>query len=85
MIDYVAPNPCIFTNATFDCPADWEGLQNAQLKKESIANLGIPFQSICLLDSESTDTLKPEDGSTFTHFLFGGILGNSKLDVSVWL
>ncbi|PJF17190.1 hypothetical protein PSACC_02984 [Paramicrosporidium saccamoebae] len=79
MSDYVAPSPCIFTNATFDRPTDWENFQNVQLKKESVANLGIPFQSICLLDSESSDTLQPEDRSTFTHFLFGGILGNSKL------
>lgn len=77
MIEYVSPRPCVFTNANFNLPADWLPLTNMQILEKSICELGVPIANICLLDSESTDLLKPEDAQKFSHFLFGGILGNS--------
>lgn len=43
---------------------------------QSILSLGIPFDRICLLDSEATQELSPEDAQDFDYFLLGGILGN---------
>jgi ribosome biogenesis SPOUT family RNA methylase Rps3 len=42
----------------------------------SIVDLGIPYDRICLLDSESPTELAPEDNDRFEIFLLGGILGN---------
>lgn len=32
---------------------------------------------VCLLDPSATKELSPEDGETFSVFLFGGILGTT--------
>lgn len=68
----------MLSNAAFETPREWPCMANLAISKESVAKLGVPFESICLLDSESPTMLTPEDASRFSHFLFGGILGNSK-------
>lgn len=77
MIEYVKPQKVLFTNASFEAPPDWT-LENFEIKKEPISELGVPIERICLLDSESPTLLSPEDAGEFTHFLLGGILGNSR-------
>lgn len=81
MIDLVAPNTIIFSNANFDVPKDWKSCSNAKICTDSFASLGFPFAQTCLLDSEAPETLQPNDADSFTHFLFGGILGNSKVHI----
>jgi ribosome biogenesis SPOUT family RNA methylase Rps3 len=51
--------------------------QNVSLTSSSVKDLGFKLEKICLLDSESPMLLTPDDASIFTHFLFGGILGNT--------
>jgi ribosome biogenesis SPOUT family RNA methylase Rps3 len=50
--------------------------QSFQGDPRSILEMGIPFGRICLLDSESSLELTPEDKNQFDVFLLGGILGN---------
>lgn len=45
-------------------------------ESRSVLDLGIPLHRICLLDSEATQKLSPEDSQHFDYFLLGGILGN---------
>lgn len=51
----------------------------------SIADLGLDFKKICLMDSEATEILSPDDSSKYTHILLGGILGNGKYNILVAL
>ncbi|KAI9628124.1 hypothetical protein KEM48_011802 [Puccinia striiformis f. sp. tritici PST-130] len=39
-------------------------------------SLGVALEDVCLLDPKAEQELKPEDGSRFRWFLFGGILGD---------
>lgn len=39
-------------------------------------NETLPFDRVCLLDSEAPETLSPADAPKFDYFLLGGILGN---------
>ena len=52
---------------------DWKGVK---FLKESINDLNIPIERICLLDSEASEEMCPSDSTKFDYFLFGGILGN---------
>ena len=54
-------------------PEKWKGVS---FLKESVNDLKIPLEKICLLDSEASEEMKPEDVENFDYFLFGGILGN---------
>jgi len=38
--------------------------------------LGVPPEQVCFLDLRATQTLSPEDSQKFSHFVFGGILGD---------
>lgn len=52
---------------------------NLNVQEESILRKipnGIPRSRVCLLDSEATETLSPEDATLFDCFLAGGILGD---------
>lgn len=51
----------------------WNGVK---FLKESVNDLNVPIERICLLDSEATEDLSPGDADQFDYFLFGGILGN---------
>lgn len=37
---------------------------------------GIPHDKVCLLDPKAEEEIQPEDFDKFSHFLFGGILGD---------
>lgn len=78
----INPNTLIFSNSNFSTPDGWEKLTNVRVMRDSVKDLEIPFESICLLDSEASETMKPEDAALFDYFLFGGILGNSILYVN---
>lgn len=54
-------------------PEKWKGVR---FIKDSINDLKIPFERICLLDSEAKEEMCPADVEKFDYFLFGGILGN---------
>lgn len=71
------PSKVIFSNACFPIPSSWTEYQNARFERSSIADLDVPFNCICLLDSESPQSLDPSDSNNFQYFLLGGILGNS--------
>lgn len=77
----MAPAQCIFTNFPFDLPESWPQ-SRIRTHREPIGELvakGIyPKDQICLLDSESTQTLQPSDAAAFQYYLLGGILGNGK-------
>jgi len=66
------------TNFALEIPASWAEYtaRNVEFTKISISSLGLDTEKVCLLDSEAAEGLAPADGSHFTHFLFGGILGN---------
>lgn len=38
--------------------------------------LGVPPDQVCFLDLRATETLSPADAHKFSHFVFGGILGD---------
>jgi hypothetical protein len=59
-------------------PANLRNVQGLQVKSESVEEL---FQKseVCLLDPSAEKELSPEDGETFSVFLFGGILGRCAL------
>ncbi|TIB35419.1 hypothetical protein E3P84_01360 [Wallemia ichthyophaga] len=48
--------------------------------KEGIMDIitreGIPHEKVCLLDPKAEQPIQPQDLETFSHFLFGGILGD---------
>lgn len=48
----------------------------AQIETKSIKELKRENMTICILDPFAKKKLIPEDSSKFTHFLFGGILGD---------
>lgn len=77
IIKYVAPSLVIFSRCNFEVPDSWSSLENFSVAEKSISEHSIPIEKICLLDSEAPDTLSPDDSALFSHFLFGGILGNS--------
>lgn len=54
-------------------PENWKGVT---FTKDSINDLKIPLERICLLNSEASSELCPADVDKFDYFLFGGILGN---------
>lgn len=54
-------------------PEKWKGVR---FIKDSINDLKIPLERICLLDSEASEEMCPADVEKFDYFLFGGILGN---------
>lgn len=63
----------------FAHPLDREGnvlWRDVRTDVRSIVDMDISLDRICLLDSESDQTLAPEDAAAFDYFLFGGILGN---------
>lgn len=76
----IYPSALMITNFNFQLPESWpEYLRtNTILHTESIAQLPIPREDICLLDSEATTMLSPADAKIFKYYLFGGILGNGK-------
>ena len=57
-----------FGNHQFDHP-------NVKCSAESCVQL-FEMEKVCLLDSEATSVLSPEDANSFEYFLLGGILGN---------
>lgn len=71
MLKIVGQDRLMLTNFPYDL--DWKGVRTTA---KSINDLEIPLNRICLLDSESSEELKPEDANLFDYFLFGGILGN---------
>lgn len=77
----VAPSNLFLTNFKFDLPVDWppEIIQNVRVYRESVKDLSLPFDEICLMDSESSAPLTPKDSTKFRYFLLGGILGNGNL------
>lgn len=79
MMEFVKPNPFIFSNSTFTVPELWnlENNNHVSVTTESVKDLMLEKEKICLLDSESPDLLKPSDSELFTHIMAGGILGNS--------
>lgn len=79
MMEFVKPNPFIFSNSTFSAPEKWNMKINNHvlITPQSVNDLGIEKEQICLLDSESPYLLQPSDSVKFTHIMAGGILGNS--------
>lgn len=63
----------LITNFPHDSTSMHRGIT---FSKESINDLNVPLERICLLDSESPSVLSPDDVDKFDYFLFGGILGN---------
>lgn len=60
----------------FRKPKDMQMLQKlGKVFSESVAELN--FKGLCLLDSDASKTLNPEDAKKFEYFLFGGILGDN--------
>ena len=53
-----------------------QAAQDFATEPRSVLGLGIPLERICLLDSEATQELTPEDAQRFDYILLGGILGN---------
>ncbi|CAG8635979.1 64_t:CDS:2, partial [Paraglomus brasilianum] len=53
-----------------------QALDGAQLRRETVDEMGINKSKICLLHPNAEQQLKPEDGQAFDYFLFGGILGD---------
>ena len=51
-------------------------INNSTYWSQSIKDLDIPLDRICLLDSEAPETLSPTDAALFEFFLAGGILGD---------
>jgi ribosome biogenesis SPOUT family RNA methylase Rps3 len=49
------------------------------INEESIINLvqSSKLQTICVLDPEGKETLLPSEAKKFSHFIFGGILGDN--------
>lgn len=77
MIKYVSPSPFLLTNIKHQIPQEWNELKNFAFTDRNIKDLGTPIEKICLLDSESNILLSPDDAEKFSHFLIGGILGNT--------
>jgi ribosome biogenesis SPOUT family RNA methylase Rps3 len=78
MIKYVAPSPFLITNIPKkSIPDQWFKFENFHHSESKINEIQIPIDKICLLDSESSDLLCPDDYQCFSHFLIGGILGNT--------
>ena len=75
MLKIVGEGNLLITNFPhkIENPEKWKGLS---FIKESINDLNIPFEKICLLDSEASEEMCPGDIEKFDYFLFGGILGN---------
>lgn len=79
--EIVGPGNLILTNFRHPIPEEWPDVIRRDIRvfPERLVDLE-QFErgNICLLDSESTELLQPEDSRLFDYFLFGGILGNGK-------
>lgn len=75
MMKIVGEGNLLITNFghEIETPEKWKGIN---FIKESINDLKIPMERICLLDSEASEEMCPGDVEKFDYFLFGGILGN---------
>lgn len=51
-----------------------------ELKKESIVDLNLDWNRVCVLDPKAKEELKPKDKDKFSYFVFGGILGDEKFN-----
>lgn len=71
----VGPGRLLITNFPHSIERS-DAFEGVTFDKASINDLNIPLERICLLDSEASQELCPEDATKFDYFLFGGILGN---------
>jgi ribosome biogenesis SPOUT family RNA methylase Rps3 len=74
----IYPSKLILTNFNHELPQDWPAktIENIIMYKASVKDIDIPKDKICLMDSEASELLEPNDNSSFSYFLLGGILGN---------
>lgn len=72
----VGEHNLFITNFEHNLPLPRDRWNGIKFLKESVNDLNVPLERICLLDSEAQEELNPGDVKEFDYFLFGGILGN---------
>lgn len=66
--------------ASLQLPARLRSLPGFDARPQSVEELYPNKSRVCLLDPSASKTLCPQDGEAFDVFLFGGILGMSRLE-----